>query len=159
MQTIKATVINYFDVWGNEKDGWEVNNQCLESKTLELPEDFNNADLLKELKAKGFIKKHCRLNMLNFEQLGFESIEISERRNGMPIYCINYDYEAIEEINPYDQIIDSYLNGQKKQCLEQFKVLNVDERKELFDVVSTLLPKNKENILTFLLTYSALQNS
>lgn len=24
------SLINYFDVWGNAKDGWEVNNLCTE---------------------------------------------------------------------------------------------------------------------------------
>ena len=35
------TLINYFDVWGNAADGFEVNNQCIECDDLfKMWDDF-----------------------------------------------------------------------------------------------------------------------
>lgn len=76
-------LINYFDVWGNKQDGYEVNNLCTEERDIYLGEDASDMDLLKFLKRIGFLKKHVRLNMLCIEDLGGQ-IEISDI-HGMPI--------------------------------------------------------------------------
>jgi hypothetical protein len=33
------TLWNYFDVWGNEEDGWDVNDVCVEWCGLKIPEN------------------------------------------------------------------------------------------------------------------------
>lgn len=87
--TITAELINYFDVWGNPKDGFEVNNLCREGE-VELPENFTDHDVLKALKAKGFLKPHVRLNMLLIEDL-WPFVEISQRNNGCPICRLEFN--------------------------------------------------------------------
>ena len=49
-------LINYFDVWGNEKDGYEVNNQCVEFDDLYIADDATDKDILNYLKDTGFLK-------------------------------------------------------------------------------------------------------
>lgn len=75
---------NYFDVWGNKKDGWEVNNQCIEWDDV-WTKDLDNRTLLKILKDTGFLQKHVRINQIDFEWLGPECCEISARRNHYPL--------------------------------------------------------------------------
>ena len=47
-------LINYTDVWGNDKEGYEINDQCIESNDLIISEDASNKDILKYLKKIGF---------------------------------------------------------------------------------------------------------
>ncbi len=49
------TLINYFDVWGNSRDGWEVNDQCIEFDDLIIDDDANDQDILHYLKDIGFL--------------------------------------------------------------------------------------------------------
>lgn len=86
------SLINYFDVWGNSKDGYEVNNQCTEAADIIMINYPTDRDLLKLLKSIGFFKKHVRLNMLDIRD-DFEFIEISERRTGKPILAFVKNYK------------------------------------------------------------------
>lgn len=76
-------LINYFDVWGNKKDGYEVNNLCSEGEIV-IPENATNKDLVQAIKDFGFFKKTTRTNMLYISN-DFEMIEFDERRTGKPI--------------------------------------------------------------------------
>lgn len=49
------SLINYFDVWGNEKDGWEINNQCIEFDDLIITDDATDKDIITYLKEIGFL--------------------------------------------------------------------------------------------------------
>ena len=59
---------NYFDVWGNEKDGWEVNNSCIEFDDLNISDDATEKEILKYLKDINFLitddmrKVRCDMN-------------------------------------------------------------------------------------------------
>ena len=44
-----------YDVWGNEKSGYEVNNVFKTSTVLEIPYNFSNKGIIKKLKEAGFI--------------------------------------------------------------------------------------------------------
>lgn len=76
-------VINYFDVWGNEKDGWEVNNLC-EEGTIELVDYTSVTETIKKLKELGFLASHCRANMFDVWN-DYDMIEYS-RKNGKPLF-------------------------------------------------------------------------
>lgn len=39
-------LIDYFDVWGNEEDGWEVNDLCTLFDDLHLTEDVTDKDII-----------------------------------------------------------------------------------------------------------------
>ena len=50
-------LINYTDVWGNQEDGFEVNNLCYEDIFIEIEEDsVSNKDILETLWGMGFLK-------------------------------------------------------------------------------------------------------
>lgn len=53
--TRKYRLINYFDVWGNEKDGYEVNNLCTEADDLWIDDDSTLKEIAKFLVQIGFL--------------------------------------------------------------------------------------------------------
>lgn len=90
---MRATLINYFDVWGNEEEGYEVNNLCkegeLEFEGNEAPTDQQILDKLKEF---GFIVESADLSDLEFEDL-WPYIEFSEIRehNNLPLGRLEFE--------------------------------------------------------------------
>jgi hypothetical protein len=82
---VEATLVNYFDVWGNKKDGWEINNLCTEG-IIELPENFDKKDIVKSLKEFGFFKNTVRLNMLDIEDC-YPYYEICHKADGYKPIC------------------------------------------------------------------------
>lgn len=48
-------LINFFDVLGNAKDGWEINNQCVEFDDLYISEDATKKEILEYLVDRGFL--------------------------------------------------------------------------------------------------------
>jgi len=90
-KTITATLINYFDVWGNAEEGYEINNLCKEGE-LELREDFREADLLQELQDFGFIVEEATMKDITFEWAGSEMIEIYETKTNYPLGRVELPY-------------------------------------------------------------------
>ena len=76
-------VIHYFDVWGNEKDGFQVNNLA-EIGTIQLKDYTNIKEIIQKLKEIDFLAKHCRTNMFDVWN-DYEMIEYS-RKNGKPLF-------------------------------------------------------------------------
>lgn len=56
MKNYKAVFTHYFDVWGNETDGWEVNNLCCLYEGICL-EDLEDSTLIEKLKELGFFNE------------------------------------------------------------------------------------------------------
>jgi len=57
-----------YDVWGNEKDGWEVNDVFRSSGTIELPaEPHSDRELISWLKGAGWIKENIRFSNVEVE--------------------------------------------------------------------------------------------
>lgn len=82
-------LINYFDVWGNKKDGWEVNNMCTESE-FELHEDVTDKEILQSLKNVGFMKTTTRMTQLVFEDLHDFGVEIYQKKDMQPICRVEF---------------------------------------------------------------------
>lgn len=80
----KYSVINYFDVWGNEKDGWEVNNQCIEFDDLWLSDDITPKEICEYLKKIGLLATSDmrRIAVTDWGDL----IEINEKKTNMPLF-------------------------------------------------------------------------
>jgi hypothetical protein len=55
------------DVWGNFKDGYEVNNCVLTNVCLELPENFTDKELFAKLKKAGIINKYKHFKGLEID--------------------------------------------------------------------------------------------
>ena len=86
----KLKLINYFDVWGNEKDGWEINNLCTEWENKMIDGELTNEKLFLLLKQMNFINKGVRINQLNFIDNGNGIIEIEQSYNNSPLCRIEY---------------------------------------------------------------------
>ena len=84
----RLRLVNYFDVWGNKKDGWDVNNACVEWDDVWTC-DLDDKTLLKILKSTGFLRKDVRINQLNFDWLGPDYCEITLRKNYYPLCRID----------------------------------------------------------------------
>jgi hypothetical protein len=82
---MKYRVINYFDVVGNRKDGYEVNNLC-EYAVVEFKEYPSKRDVMEKMKEIGFFKKSVRL--ASFVDIGLGDAEFIEYedRFGRPVF-------------------------------------------------------------------------
>lgn len=77
-------LINYFDVWGNAKDGWEVNDMCTEFEDLQITDDATDKDILEYLVQIGFLTTSDRRRLV-VEDLGGQNIEIYQRKGMKPL--------------------------------------------------------------------------
>lgn len=80
-------LINYFDVWGNAKDGWEVNNQCVEFDDLYLTDDITDKEILDYLKETGYLST-SDMRRIVVENWGDGFIEIYQRKGMVPLYSL-----------------------------------------------------------------------
>lgn len=86
----KYTLINYFDVWGNKKDGYEINNQCIEFDDLVIADDATPKEICSYLKS---IKMLATDDMRKLEVTNWgDLIEINERKSGMPLFGLMINY-------------------------------------------------------------------
>jgi hypothetical protein len=73
-----------YDVWGNARDGWEVNDVFYDS-TVDIPKVIatsTDAELIKYLKQIGFLTKRFRASMV--EITGEASYTLYFEYNGKP---------------------------------------------------------------------------
>ena len=80
------TLVNYFDVWGNAKDGWEINNQCVEVDDLYLDDEITYKEILDYLKNAGYLV-NSDMRRLCVESDG-TNYEIYKRKGMEPLYAL-----------------------------------------------------------------------
>ena len=56
-----------YDVWGNAKDGYEVNDVFKTSYVVELSENPSDEEIIKALKKVGFLKPNFRTSSFEIE--------------------------------------------------------------------------------------------
>jgi hypothetical protein len=56
-----------YDVWGNEKDGYEVNNIFSTNAIYELDENMTDKEIVKALKDQGLIKKGIHTSSIEID--------------------------------------------------------------------------------------------
>ena len=83
---MRYSLINYFDVWGNSIDGWEVNNKCVEFNDLHITDDATHKDILSYLKSINFLTTDD-IRKLTVEDSG-DVIEIFERKGMKPLCAL-----------------------------------------------------------------------
>ena len=76
------------DVWGNEKDGWDVNNVYKYCDDLVIADDADEHDIMQALKRMGLLKKACQLRWLDIDWCDDTMIEINQAKNGYPLFQI-----------------------------------------------------------------------
>lgn len=80
----KWTLINYFDVWGNEENGWEVNDACSEFDDLEIADDATDQDIINYLYNIEFFGTND-LEKFRIEDIGDRWIEIYQAEDDKPL--------------------------------------------------------------------------
>ncbi len=80
------TLINYFDVWGNAEDGYEVNNQCVEAEDIVITDDATDEAIINYLQLAGYLNTN-EMSLFEVDCNG-DFIEICARETGMPLYSL-----------------------------------------------------------------------
>ena len=83
-------LLNYFDVWGNEIDGWTVNNQTRHLFEVDLHlSEMSDRYILDWLIEIGFLKCTVQLSDLEIRCEDSRFVEIFEARNSYPLCAIS----------------------------------------------------------------------
>ena len=77
-------LINYFDVWGNAADGYEVNNL---SNVFNFIAEDTEKNIIQVLKSKEFLNKNCRLNQFEIYNAG-DYIEFLSKKDLKPLFRV-----------------------------------------------------------------------
>ena len=82
-------LIHYFDVWGNAKEGWEINNQCYVGNspmgdTFYLSDDLTKKEILEYLVKIQFLNT-SDMRKLYVDEFSSDMIEIYERKGMKPL--------------------------------------------------------------------------
>ena len=77
-------LINYFDVWGNVDDGFEVNNQCVEFDDLVIVGDLTDQELVDYLFGIGFFTTND-LSKFDIHAWDSDFIEFFVEETGEPL--------------------------------------------------------------------------
>ena len=84
---MKWEIRDCFDVWGNEKDGWEVNDTASAGE-FEIPEEIIEHDK----RLLEFLVEHTRLQTSDLRKLEVDSdygvIEVRDRKTKCPLYWL-----------------------------------------------------------------------
>ena len=80
----RFTLVDYFDVWGNEEDGYEVNDLAREEGFF-LPKNYTNAQAIACLRGSGYLNNKATEKTVEVEDLPDLGIELVSSENGCPI--------------------------------------------------------------------------
>lgn len=79
-------LIDYFDVLGNAKDGYDVNDLCVEFDDLYISKDMTEKEILNYLKDIGFLNTSDRRKLYIIDYSGSGSmLEIYGKKGNYPI--------------------------------------------------------------------------
>ena len=89
---VECEIVNYFDVWGNAEEGYEVNNQCVEETGIYVSYDDGEDAIIQKLVDMGLLKDTAVLGeTVNLVYTG-DFWEIEEM-DGYPLFSIRPIYE------------------------------------------------------------------
>lgn len=81
---MKYKLIDYYDVWSNEENGYEVNNLYTCATGIEIADDTTDTDIIGYLKSINFLNE--KVTTENIELNGDDFyIELTERETGYPL--------------------------------------------------------------------------
>ena len=86
------SLIDYFDVWGNAEDGWEVNNSSTEFDDLYLDPTITNEEIVDYLKSIGYFAPTVTMDQLTIED-GGDYIEFFKADDGMPLCRLDRNWK------------------------------------------------------------------
>ena len=88
----KWTLVDYFDVWGNPEDGYEVNNLSKEFDDLVIADDATNEDLVDYLISIGYLTPDAK-GKVEVEDMG-DMIEFTVAETGEPLCRLEPTYDV-----------------------------------------------------------------
>lgn len=75
------------DVWGNARDGYEVNDRSYTGSRVRLSADGTKADLLRALKEEGLVKKTARTSQMEVDDSNWPyAVYINAAKDSKPIF-------------------------------------------------------------------------
>ena len=78
--------VHGLDVWGNTRDGFDVNDVYPSRGTVALYDDSTDAEIVQALKREHFIDQRIRFKSVTIDgEIGYV-LSISEARTGKPVY-------------------------------------------------------------------------
>lgn len=77
-------LIDYFDIWGNATDGWEVNDLTTVEDDIVIVEDSTDEEIIDFLIQIEYLKPEARENV-HLESYDNEMIEIVQTKDDYPI--------------------------------------------------------------------------
>lgn len=86
-------LIDYFDVWGNEEDGWEVNDQAVVEEKIWISDDTTEEELFNYLKdTVGYFNRNTKFSDVEIQWYDPDFIEIFQASDGCPICSLRLSY-------------------------------------------------------------------
>ena len=84
---------DYCDVWGNEQDGYEVNDCCKVLEDITITDEADNDSIIEYLKIVDYLRKDCKTDDF-YIMWDVDYIEIFQKSNGFPLCCFRKEYEV-----------------------------------------------------------------
>ena len=81
---MKSYKLISYDVWGNAKEGFDVNDAHYTGLTVELPNDATDRQIVKALKVCGYLKKTLKTKSVHIHGDDEFAIYFDDARNGKP---------------------------------------------------------------------------
>ena len=75
-----------YDIWGNEKDGYQVNNVFAEDIYIEVTDKTSDKDIIQQAKKKGFLNKHIKDSSFDIEGEDDFTLYVTYTPKCMPIF-------------------------------------------------------------------------
>ena len=86
-------LIDYFDVWGNEEDGWEVNDQAVVEEKIWISDDTTEEELFNYLKdTVGYFNRNTKFSDVEIQWYDSDFIEIFQASDGCPVCSLRKSY-------------------------------------------------------------------
>ena len=85
---MKVLVTDFFDVWGNSHDGWEVNNLCRNVYNTRYKLD-NRKSCLKFLKSIEYLNLYVKEASIYWEYID-NGYTLYQAKDGMPLCTVEY---------------------------------------------------------------------
>ena len=81
----KFKLIDYFDVWSDNEEGFQVNNLCTAIEEIEAPEDMGSEEVIDLLKKEGYLLPTVQYSDIDVWNEGGGVIELCMAKNGCPM--------------------------------------------------------------------------
>ena len=83
-ELMKFQVVDYYDVWGNETDGWDVNGVSREDCDIDLVFDNTDDEIIEKLVEVRYLSVDA-VDHVNVDWLDDTMIELTVMENGFPL--------------------------------------------------------------------------